>query len=139
MVRTGSMARFKQGLDVDQGLLLPPSIRDWLPEDPLAWFIMDAVDSLDIDMLLDSYRAGGKGEFPYDPGMMLRVLTYAYATGTFSSRRIESQLHDSVAFRVLAREPRPHAFLIAGGGAIRATHSDPGEIGRRLPREEPAP
>jgi len=107
MVRTGDMARFKQGLNVDQGLLLPPSLRDWLPEGHLAWFIMDAVDSLDIDMLLDSYRASGKGELPYDPRMMLRVLIYAYATGTFSSRRIESQLHDSVAFRVLAGNQAP--------------------------------
>ena len=86
------MARFKQDFDVDQGFLLPPSIRDWLPEDHLAWFIMEAVDSRDIAMLLDSYRVGGKGELPYDPKMMLRVLIYAYATGTFSSRRIESQL-----------------------------------------------
>ena len=101
------MARFKQGLDVDQGFLLPPSIRDWLPEDHLAWFIMDAVDALDIDALLDRYRVSGKGELPYDPRMMLRVLIYAYATGTFSSRGIEKQLHDSIAFRVLAGNQTP--------------------------------
>ena len=68
---------------------------------------MEAVDSLDIAMLLDSYRVGGKGELPYDPTMMLRVLIYAYATGTFSSRRIESQLSDSIAFRVLAGNQTP--------------------------------
>ena len=94
-------------MDVDQGLLLPPSLREWLPEDHLAWFIMDAVDALDIDVLLDSYRQCGKGELPYDPRMMLRVLIYAYSTGTFSSRKIASQLCDSVAFRVLAGNQTP--------------------------------
>ncbi|MBK8977394.1 MAG: IS1182 family transposase [Planctomycetes bacterium] len=101
------MARFKRGLDIDQGLLLPPSLRDWLPEDHLAWFIKDAVDELDIDKLVDAYRVCGKGELPYHPRMMLRVLIYAYATGTFSSRKIESQLRDSVAFRVLAENQVP--------------------------------
>ena len=85
------MARFKSGLGVDQGLLLPPSLREWLPDDHLAWFIMDAVDALDIDALLDSYRMCGKGELAYDPRMMLRVLIFAYSTGTFSSRKIASQ------------------------------------------------
>lgn len=107
MVRSGGMARFKQGDNVDQGFLLPLSMRDWLPEDHLAWFIMDAVDALDVDVLLDSYRVSGKGELPYDPRMMLRVLIYAYATGTFSSRRIEKQLQDSIAFRVLAGNQSP--------------------------------
>jgi transposase len=101
------MARFKNGLDVDQGLLLPPSLREWLPEDHLAWFIMDAVEALDIDELLDSYRMCGKGELPYHPRMMLRVLVYAYATGVFSSRKIEAQLRDSVAFRVLSGNQVP--------------------------------
>src|SRR5690606_15175538 len=101
------MARFKSGLGVDQGLLLPPSLREWLPDDHLAWFIMDAVDALDIDALLDSYRMCGKGELAYDPRMMLRVLIFAYSTGTFSSRKIASQLRDSVAFRVLAGNQMP--------------------------------
>jgi transposase len=101
------MVRFKRGQDVDQRLLLPPSLREWLPDDHLAWFIMDAVDGLDIDALLDSYRMCGKGELPYDPRMMLRVLIYAYSTGVFSSRRIASQLRDSIAFRVLAGNQMP--------------------------------
>ena len=101
------MGRFKSGLDVDQGLLLPPSLREWLPEDHLAWFIMDAVDALDIDELIDSYRVCGKGELPYHPRMMLRVLIYAYATGVFSSRKIAVQLRENVAFRVLAGNQMP--------------------------------
>ncbi len=80
------MTRFKRGLDLNQGLLLPPSLRDWLPEDHLAWFIQDAVESLDIDALSDRYRMCGKGELPYEPRMLLRVMVYAYCTGTFSSR-----------------------------------------------------
>ncbi len=101
------MTRFKRGLDLNQGLLLPPSLRDWLPEDHLAWFIQDAVESLDMDALSDRYRMCGKGELPYDPRMMLRVLIYSYCTGTFSSRKIAAQLEDSVAFRVLAGNQMP--------------------------------
>jgi transposase len=101
------MARFKRGQDIDQPFLLPPSVRDWLPEDHLAWFVFDAVQSLDIDELSDRYRVSGKGELPYEPRMMLRILIYAYATGVFSSRKIAKQLEDSVAFRVLAANQMP--------------------------------
>ena len=101
------MARFKQGQDVRQGLLLPPSLLDWLPEDHLAWFIRDVVESLNVDGLLDSYRVSGKGELPYDPRLMLRVLIYAYSTGTFSSRKIAIQLEENVAYRVLAGNQMP--------------------------------
>ena len=115
------MARFKQGTDINQGLLLPPSLRDWLPEDHLAWFIRDAVQSLDVDALLDHYRACGKGELPYDPRMMLRVLIYAYSTGTFSSRKIARQLEENVAYRVLAENQMPKHRTIA---RFRQTHLD---------------
>ncbi len=84
------MARFKKGQDLNQQFLLPPSIRDWLPQDHLAWYIHDTIESLDTDDLLDRYRVCGKGELPYDPRMMLRVLIYAYCTGIFSSRRLPS-------------------------------------------------
>lgn len=101
------MAQFKQGLSIDQGLLLPPSLHDWLPEDHLAWFIHDSVESLDIGPLLAKYRACGKGELPYDPRMMLRVLIYGYSTGVTSSRKIAAQLRENVAFRVLAGNQMP--------------------------------
>ena len=106
-VRRRGMARFKKGMDLDQGLLLPPSLRDWLPKDHLAWFVADAVNSLDIDELLDRYRICGKGELPYDPRMMLRVLIYGYSTGVTSSRKIAKQLEENVAFRVLAGNQMP--------------------------------
>lgn len=106
-VRIGGMARFKRGFDLDQGLLLPVSLREWLPEDHLAWFVLDTVARLDIDALLDRYRMCGKGELAYDPRMMLGVLLYAYATGTFSSRKIAAKLETDVAFRVLSGNQLP--------------------------------
>jgi transposase len=101
------MARFKKGDDLHQAYLLPPSVAEWLPEDHLAWFIEEAVDALDIDPILDSFRMSGKGEVPYDPRLMLKVLIYAYCTGIFSSRKIAKQLEENIAFRVLARNQRP--------------------------------
>lgn len=101
------MARFKQGDDLDQQYLLPPSVRDWLPKDHLAWYVQDAVAAIETDHLLDRFRMCGKGELPYDPRMMLRVLIYAYCTGVFSSRKIAKQLEESVPFRVLAANQMP--------------------------------
>ena len=101
------MGRFRKVDDPDQGLLLPPSLRDWLPEDHLAWFIKETVDQLNIDSLLGSYRVCGKGELAYPPRVMLSLLIYAYCTGTFSSRRIATQIEESIAFRVLAAGAKP--------------------------------
>ena len=115
------MARFKQGHDLDQQYLLPPSVRDWLPQDHLAWYIHDAVETIETDELLDRYRVCGKGELPYDPRMMLRVLIYAYCTGVFSSRRITKQLEESVPFRVLAANQMPDHRTIC---RFRAEHID---------------
>jgi transposase len=115
------MARFKKGHDLDQQYLLPPSIRDWLPEEHLAWYIHDAVASVDTDGLLDRYRVCGKGELAYDPRMMLRVLIYAYCTGVFSSRKIARHLEESVPFRVLAANQMPDHRTIC---RFRSEHAD---------------
>ncbi len=115
------MARFKHGDDLDQQYLLPPSVRDWLPQDHLAWYVHDAVGAIETDELLDRYRVCGKGELPYDPQMMLRVLIYAYCTGVFSSRKIAKQLEDSVSFRVLAANQMPDHRTIC---RFRAEHID---------------
>ncbi len=115
------MARFKKSDDLDQQYLLPPSVRDWLPEGHLAWYVHDAVQSMDTDELLDRYRMSGKGELPYDPRMLLRVLIYAYCTGVFSSRKIAKQLEDSVAFRVLAANQMPDHRTIC---RFRAEHAE---------------
>src|SRR5882762_2154919 len=86
----------------DQSLLFPPSPRDWLPEGHLAFFIADTVTTLDLQMFYAAYEGDGRRNQPFDPQMMVTVLLYAYATGTFSSRRIARQLEEDVAYRVLA-------------------------------------
>jgi transposase len=101
------MAQFRKSESPDQGFLLPPSPRDWLPKGHLAWFIQDAVAALDIDKLVDKYRISGKGELPYPPRVMLQILIYSYCTGTFSSRKIEAQIEENIAFRVLAAGHQP--------------------------------
>jgi len=101
------MGQFRKQEDRRQGFLLPPSPSDWLPEGHLAWFVIDAVEQLDIDKLLDKYRVAGKGELAYPPRTMLALLIYGYCTGTFSSRKIAAQIEDSVAFRVIAAGLQP--------------------------------
>jgi transposase len=96
------MGAFRKQEDRRQGFLLPPSPSDWLPEGHLAWFVIDAVEQLNVDALLDGYRTEGKGEKAYPPRVMLALLIYSYCTGTFASRKIAAQIEDSVAFRVIA-------------------------------------
>ena len=86
----------------DQDFLLPPSIKEWLPEGHLAYFVSDTVDSLDVSAFHARYAEGGSRNQPFDPAMMVKVLVYAYATGVFSSRKIARKLHEDVALRVLA-------------------------------------
>lgn len=86
----------------DQELLLPPSLNEWLPEGHLAYFVSDVVEELDLSALYARYDGDGRRNSPFDPRMMLKVLIYAYATGTFSSRKIARKLEEDVAFRVLA-------------------------------------
>lgn len=87
--------------DPDQLLLLPSSLKEWLPEGHLAWFISDAVDALDLKAFHARYEGDGRRRQPYDPAMMVKVLVYAYASGVFSSRKIARSLEQDVAFRVL--------------------------------------
>lgn len=101
------MAQFRQPANPNQGFLLPPNPKDWLPEGHLAWFILETVEQLDIEDLLVKYRVCGKGELAYSPRMMLSLLIYAYATGTFSSRRIAAQVEENIAFRVIAGGLQP--------------------------------
>jgi transposase len=101
------MGMFRKQEDRRQGFLLPPSPRDWLPDNHLAWFVVDAVEQLDIEPLLQEYRVSGKGEQAYPPRVMLALLIYGYCTGTFASRKIAAQVEDSVAFRVIAAGMSP--------------------------------
>src|SRR5260370_1502108 len=86
----------------DQSLLFPPSPRDWLPEGHLAFFIADTVAALDLQTFYTAYDCDGRRNQPFDPQMMVTELLYAYATGTFSSRRLARKLADGVADTVFA-------------------------------------
>lgn len=115
------MAVNVRGGDLDQLLLMPPSVRDWLPEGHLAFFVLDVVAELDLQDFYGAYRGDGRGGSVYDPAMMLAVLVYAYCTGERSSRRIERRLVEDVAYRVLAANQQPdHATL----ARFRRRHQD---------------
>src|SRR3989304_10595898 len=91
----------------DQSFLLPPSPRDWLPEGHLVYFISETVDSLDLAEFYRPYEGDGRRNQPFDPRMLVKVLLYAYATGTFSSRRIARRIEEEVRYRGLAAENFP--------------------------------
>ena len=91
--------------------LLPPSLQDWLPEKHLARFVVDIVDQLDLSRLVNHYGGGGKA--PYHPALLLGLLFYGYATGVFSSRKLEQATHDSVAFRFITGDTHPDHDTIA--------------------------
>jgi transposase len=88
-------------------------VRDWLPADHLAWFVLDVVDQLDLGPFLKAYRADGHGRAAYAPRMLLAVLLYAYCSGIRSSRQIERRCHEDIAFRVLAGNRTPDHVTIA--------------------------
>ena len=91
----------------DQMFLLPPSLQDWLPEGHLSYFVSDVVDQLDLSEIVSYYEKDDRGQPPYHPRMMTKVLVYAYCVGIFSSRRIQKRLIEDVAFRVLAAGNQP--------------------------------
>ena len=93
--------------DPDQQLLLPAALREWLPDDHLAYFISDVVDQLDLSSITARYEGERRGGPPYHPRMMVKVLLYGYCIGVASSRRIAQRLHEDIAFRVLAANNTP--------------------------------
>ena len=97
----------------DEELLLPPSLRDWLPEDHLAYFVSDVVDNLDLSAMDEVYGAEKRGQPPYNPCMMTKVLVYGYCIGVFSSRRLERRLAEDIGFRVLAADNQPNFRTIS--------------------------
>lgn len=113
------MARHYRPVDRDQQFLLAPSMADWLAEDHLVWFILDAVAQLDTTAFHRTRRTGGVGRAGYDPDMLLALLIYAYATGVRSSRRIEGLCGDHVAYRVVCAQDTPDHCTIA---RFRADH-----------------
>jgi transposase len=110
--------RFRTDL-LDQALLLPPSLHDWLPEGHLARFIADVIEELDLGAVYQSYEGDGRGWAAYQPAMMVRVLLYGYCLGVVSSRKIERATYEDVAFRYLSADTHPDHDTIA---AFRKRH-----------------
>jgi transposase len=116
------MAQTFHPYDPDQALLLPPSLREWLPGDHPAHFISDTVDELDLSAFMRKYqREDGRGQLAYHPALMLKLLIYAYSIGIFSSRRIEAAIDEHVALRYLAAGNSPSHRTIA---RFRLEHLD---------------
>jgi transposase len=100
--------------DPKQLFLLPPDMRDWLPEGSLALFVSDVVDSLDLSGIYRAYEGDGRGHPAYHPAMMVKLLIYGYCTGKASSRKIERATWEDVPFRVLSADQHPdHASIAA--------------------------
>jgi transposase len=91
----------------EQELLLPPSLREWLPEQHLVYFVSDVVDQLDLSAMYAVYEKERRGQPPYDPRLMTKLLVYGYCTGVFSSRRIQKRLQEDIPFKVLAAGNEP--------------------------------
>ena len=98
-------------IDRDTGYLLPPSVDEWLPEQHLARFVVEVVDGLDLSAMSGRYR--GSGSKSYHPALLVGLLVYGYATGVFSSRKIERATYDSVAFRYITANEHPDHDTIA--------------------------
>src|SRR5690606_17176048 len=101
------MAKTFRPYEPDQIYLLPPSPREWLPEDHLVYFLSDLVDPLDLSTICAAYSEE-RGYPPYHPLLMVKILLYGYARGIVSSRKLERACHEDVAFRVLCGENRPN-------------------------------
>ena len=104
------MSNFRE-IDRETGYLLPPSLDEWLPERHLARFIVEVIEGLDLSAMSRGYR--GAGSASYHPTLLLGILVYGYATGVFSSRRLERATYDSVAFRFIAANDHPDHDTIA--------------------------
>ena len=101
------MAKTYRSYLPEQDLLLPPSLRDWLPENHLAYFVSDLIDQVELSAIEAYYEQEERGYPPYHPRMMTKILVYGYCVGVFSSRRLRKRLQEDVAFRVLAAGNEP--------------------------------
>ena len=107
------MAQNFLSCDREQSLLLPPDLRDWLDEDHLAWFVIEAIEEFNLEPFYAAYRADGHGRAAHDPKMMLALFVYAYCVGERSSRGIERRCREDVAFRVVCANQLPDHATIA--------------------------
>jgi len=107
--------------DREQLLLMSPSLREWLPENHLAWFVIDAVKDMDLSAFYARYREDGWGRAAHDPAMMVAIMLYAYAKGQRSSRGIERACVEDVAYRVITSNLAPDHVTI---NRFRAEHAN---------------
>jgi transposase len=119
------MGKTFRSYDMNQRLLLPPDLREWLRPDHLALYVSDVVESLDLSGILKVYEGDGRGRPPYHPALMVKLLVYGYCTGKMSSRKLEQATYYDVAFRVLSCNQQPDHDSIAG---FRKRHLQ--ELGR---------
>src|SRR6516162_4342691 len=99
--------------DREQAFLVPPSLRDWLPADHLAWFVLETVGRLDLEAFYAAYRPDGQGRAAYEPSMMVALLMYAYSTKVYSSRDIERHCRQDIAYRVITANRVPDHATVA--------------------------
>ncbi|MGH9431471.1 MAG: IS1182 family transposase [Terriglobia bacterium] len=107
------MSKTYKSYQPEQDLLLPPSLKDWLPEKHLAYFVSEVVEELDLSEIYAVYEKDARGQPPYDPRMMTKLLVYGYCVGVYSARKIQQRLVEDVAFRVLAAGNEPDFRTIA--------------------------
>ena len=107
------MAQSFIGCDREQAFLMPPDVREWLPEGHLAWFVLDAVAATDLTAFYAAYREDGRSRPAYEPSMMVALLLYAYARGVRSARAIERSCEEDVAYRVIAAQAKPDHATVA--------------------------
>lgn len=113
------MSKTFRWYDLNQRLLLPADLREWLPDDHLALYVSDVVEQMDLSEILNSYEEDLRGRPPYHPALMVKLLIYGYCTGRMSSRKLEQATYDDVAFRVLSCNQHPDHDSIA---AFRKRH-----------------
>jgi transposase len=99
--------------DREQSFLMPPDVREWLPEGHLAWFVLDAVAAMDLAAFYAAYREDGRSRPALEPSMMVTLLLYAYCCGVRSARAIERACEVDVAYRVIAAHTKPDHATIA--------------------------
>ena len=121
VARMAGVARSYRPVLRDQAFLLPPDMREWLPEDHLAWLVLEIVEQLDRSALHARHPNVGAGRAAYDPDMLLALLIYAYCQGVRSSRQIQQRCVTDVAFRVLCAQDVPDHTTIA---RFRAEHQE---------------
>jgi transposase len=108
-----SMGKTFRSYDLNQRLLMPPDLREWLRDDHLALYVSDVVEQLDLSEVMNSYEDDLRGRPPYHPALMIKLLIYGYCTGRLSSRKLEQATYDDVAFRVLSCNQHPDHDSIA--------------------------